>query len=201
MATIYIVADVEAAGRHPGRYSMLSLGACIAFERTKTFYLEIKPRNKNYDPESMKVNGLSLQRLGKHGKTPREAMLSFEKWIYRVSDDHEPWFVAFPAWFDWGFVSEYFERFLGRNPFGERVLDMKAYFAGKMNLSPEEATREKLFELFPAQGRHSHNALDDALGYAESFEQLIRTGRGHGRVRAHSQKENKNKGISTKLRQ
>ena len=59
----YISVDVETSGATPGKYSMLSLGACVVGDTGKQFYREIKPLNHNYDPEAMKVACLGLKCL------------------------------------------------------------------------------------------------------------------------------------------
>ena len=41
-------------------------------------------------------------------------------------------FVGFNAAFDWMFVADYFERYLGRNPFGYTALDIKAFAMGRL---------------------------------------------------------------------
>jgi len=174
MGNTYVAVDIEASGRIPVKHNMLSIGACVAFDRSKTFYVELKPINKNYEKESMLINKLSMTKLRKYGVAPKQAMLKFENWIKGVSGENKPVFVAFPATFDWMYVNYYFKKFLGRNPFEARVLEMKSYFAGKMGLNIEEATRDKLFEMFPTKIKHTHNALDDAIAYAESFEKLMK---------------------------
>jgi DNA polymerase III epsilon subunit-like protein len=174
MVESYIVVDIEASGPIPEKYSMLSFGACKAFDTHKTFYREIKPLNGNFVKKSLEVANLSMEKLMKHGKLPKQAMLEFEEWIYLVCGDDEPFFVAFPAPFDWMFINYYFHKFLGRNPFNRNFLDMKSYFAGMEKLPIKEATREKLFRRFPTRKKHTHNALDDAVAYAEIFEQMLK---------------------------
>jgi len=158
---------------------MLSLGACKAFEKPRpTFYAELKPLNKNHERGAMRVNGLSLVQLAKAGLEPVVAMRRFDRWCKRVSGKDKPFFVAFPGYFDWSFVTWYFHTFLGHNPFEsrrpfqKRVIEMKSFFAGKAGLPIERATRDELFRRFPPTVGHTHNAVDDAIGYAEVFEQL-----------------------------
>jgi DNA polymerase III epsilon subunit-like protein len=174
MVNTYIIVDIETAGRIPVKHSILSIGACVAFDKSKTFYVELKPINKNYTKEAMSANKLSIKNLRKCGTTARKAMLKFEKWVKQVSGKNKPVFVAWPATFDWLFINYYFHKFLGRNPFESRVLEMKSFFAAKTGLEITEVTRDKLFQMFPPTIKHTHNALDDALGFAEIFEQLFR---------------------------
>jgi len=55
---VYISVDIEASGPIPGEYSMLSLGACVVENPTKTFYIEFKPINKNFIERAMSINNL-----------------------------------------------------------------------------------------------------------------------------------------------
>ena len=59
----YISFDVEASGPTPGKYSMLSLGACIVGDTSVQFYREIKPISKNFVLEAMRVGALGLRCL------------------------------------------------------------------------------------------------------------------------------------------
>ena len=56
----YISVDIEASGWTPGKYSMLSLGACLVGNTDVQFYRELKPLNRNYVLEAMKVRSLRL---------------------------------------------------------------------------------------------------------------------------------------------
>ncbi|MGI0072274.1 MAG: hypothetical protein ACREA3_00470 [Nitrosotalea sp.] len=60
---IYISVDIEASGPIPGEYSMLSLGACVVYDTSKTFYREFKPISENYLAEAIQVSGFSLEKL------------------------------------------------------------------------------------------------------------------------------------------
>ncbi|HLC45984.1 MAG TPA: 3'-5' exonuclease [archaeon] len=181
MKNTYIAIDIEASGIVPGKHSILSIGACVPFTREE-FYVELKPATREFDAQAMKVNGLSLVELEENGKTPRQAMLEFEAWIRKASKGSKPVFVAFPATFDWVFLSRYFYDYLGRNPFegklpsgkvDRRVLDLKSFCAGKYGLTLEKASTGKILQLLKAKTKHSHNALDDAKGYAECLEKLL----------------------------
>jgi DNA polymerase III epsilon subunit-like protein len=168
---IYISVDIESSGPIPGEYSMLSLGACVVGDASKTFYSEIKPISEKFVPEALEVSGLSLKRLGEMGKEPAEAMHNFKKWIREVSEENEPVFVVFNVTFDWMFVAYYFHKFLGRNPFGISGLDIKAYYMGKFGTKWEDTSKRKIDKRF-LSGKHTHNALDDAIEQADIFRKM-----------------------------
>ena len=171
---IYISVDVETSGPIPGEYSLLSLGACVIGETSKTFYREIKPIADAFIPQALEVTGLSLQKLNETGTEPTAALRAFEDWQSSVSNGKRSVFVAFNPTFDWMFVAYYFHRFLGHNPFGISGLDIKAYYMGKLGTSWGETAKKKLDKkVLPLGRKHTHNALDDAIEQAEIFRRIL----------------------------
>ena len=77
---IFVSVDVETAGPIPGEFSLLSIGACDAYDDTRLFTVELKPINNNFDPKALEVTGLSLETLAERGKTPEAAMSAFGAW-------------------------------------------------------------------------------------------------------------------------
>ena len=170
----YISVDVETSGPIPAEFSLLSLGACVVGNTSKTFYAEIKPLNDNFIKQALEVSGLSIEELKTKGEKPTEAMGRFEKWIKEVSGENRLVFVAFNATFDWSFTHWYFIKFLGRDLFGISGLDIKAYFMGKHNTSWSETVKKKVRSLYPSKTAHTHNALDDAIEQAEIFDRMLK---------------------------
>jgi DNA polymerase III epsilon subunit-like protein len=169
---IYLSVDIEASGPIPGEYSMLSLGACVVGDTSKTYYVELKPINDNYIERALAVSGFSMEKLKQEGEEPGAAMKSFAEWIDQICQENRPVFIAFNATFDWAFVNYYFHRFLERNPFGISGLDIKAYYMGMKGCSWGETTKRKLDSKFKSAKPHTHNALDDAIEQAEIFEKM-----------------------------
>ena len=183
---IYISVDIEASGPIPGEYSMLSLGACVVGEPSKTFYCELKPINSNYIGQALDVSGFSMESLKEKGTEPAKAMNDFAKWIAcACGEDGRPVFAGFNATFDWSFVNYYFHRFCEKNPFGISGLDIKAYYMGMKKCTWGETAKRRIDEKFKSDKPHTHNALDDAIEQAEMFGKML------------SQK-NQNKEISNK---
>lgn len=175
---VYISVDIEASGPIPGEYSMLSLGACVVGDLSKTFYKEFKPISDKYLAEAIQVSGLSLEKLKKTGIAPERAMAEFEDWIRQVSgDDRRPVFVGFNATFDWMFTAYYFHRFLGRNPFRISGLDIKSYYMGKFGTTWGDTAKSSMNKKFLSGKKHTHNALDDAIEQAEIFRKIVNHGR------------------------
>jgi len=178
----FISIDVEAAGPAPGRYSMLSLGACLVTDLTQTFYAELQPTSLDADPEAMAVHGLSLEALQRTGLPPAEAIPRFDRWVGSVCPPPtQPVFVAYNAPFDWMFVQDAFIRTLGRNPFGHAPLDIRAAYAGWTGRPWLDIRFEEVSRRYLRSGRLTHHALEDAIAQAEIFRALmeeISAGRG-----------------------
>jgi DNA polymerase III epsilon subunit-like protein len=174
----FISVDVETAGPSPAEYSLLSIGACLVDDRETAFYIELKPLTDNAREESLAVSGLSIERLTAEGVAPEEAMARFDAWIAESTPaGHVPVLVAFNAVFDWMFVDAYFQRFLGRNPFGHTALDVKAYYMGMTGSSWASTSLRVLSPLYLDGRPLSHNALGDARDQAELFRRMRETDR------------------------
>lgn len=170
----YIVIDVETSGPNPANYAMLSIGACTMTHPRQTFYVELKPEPKHFTAEAMKISNLSLERLNKEGEEPKAAMLAFEKWLLEVvPPNHRAVFTAFNAPFDWMFVADYFFRYLNRNPFGHKALDIKAWYMGFKNTNWEDTSFKTIVETEGFPSKLSHHALDDAIQTANLFQFLL----------------------------
>ena len=110
----FISVDVETGGATPADYALLSIGACLVDDPETTFYVELKPEDKRSTQEALEVSKLSLDILETMGEPPAEALQRFADWVHEVvPPTHRPVFVGFNAPFDWMFVADYFERYLG----------------------------------------------------------------------------------------
>lgn len=172
---IFISVDVETAGPIPGRYSLLSIGACDAYDIKRQFSCEIKPTSNAYVPEALAVTGLSLDTLSKTGLEPIEAMTQFSDWAHSLIQDEEKLvFVGFNASFDWSFVNYYFHQYLGENPFGFAALDIKSFYMGATDCDWADTRSSRMTAALNPKRTGDHNALHDAIFQAELFR-LART--------------------------
>ncbi|MBI5355912.1 MAG: 3'-5' exoribonuclease [Candidatus Aenigmarchaeota archaeon] len=190
---VYVSVDVEASGRTPGKYSMLSFGACIVGDEEKTFYRELKPISGNADYDAMKVGSLGLyccrggpqeldpnsdafdpsavlERLEKEGEEPAKAMQDFAEWIKENSEGREVEIAAWPIIFDGMYISWYFDNFYDDdNPFSYFGTDMTSVYrgaVGKMNA--------RLGEVSVDDSRNpAHNALEDAVHQSKQFGKVL----------------------------
>jgi DNA polymerase III epsilon subunit-like protein len=169
----YFSVDIESSGPIPGKYSMLSLGACVVGATDQAFYVELKPISSEFIPEAMKVSGFDLTRLEQFGELPEKAMNAFAKWVEEATVGYKPVFVGFNACYDWQFVNWYFETFTGSNPFGFGGIDIKSYYMGLRGLSWSRTTSSQLPPEFQPETPQTHNALEDAKAQASIFQRLL----------------------------
>jgi DNA polymerase III epsilon subunit-like protein len=170
----YISVDIEAAGPNPSQYSLLTIGACTLEERPQTFYVELKPVNPKITPEAYAIHHLDIKRLSESGVPPADGMATFESWIKSVTPEGaQPLFLSFDASYDWMFVCDYFHRYLGRNPFGQAALDIKAYYMGNSGVNWGETSIDHIALRYLSSRELTHHALRDALDQAEIFNKIL----------------------------
>jgi DNA polymerase III epsilon subunit-like protein len=170
----FISIDIETAGPVPAKYALLSIGACLVNDPEVSFYVELKPEHTAATAEALAVTGLSIEELTSRGERPERAMSMFEDWVQtETPSGHRPVFTAFNAAFDWMFIADYFERHLGRNPFGHAALDIKAFAMGSGNTTWAATSMDVLAARHLGGRALTHNALADAQDQAELFRHLL----------------------------
>jgi ribonuclease T len=173
---LYFSVDIESSGPIVGFHSMLSLGACVVGDTEKSFYVELQPIGKTFEPAALKVSGFDLDELTKSGTHPKNAMADFCRWVKEAAGDNVPVFVGFNACYDWQFVNWYFLSFDQENPFGFGGVDIKSYFMGKCHQTWQLSSSSNLPEKYQPDIPQTHNALDDAKAQASIFTKLLQIG-------------------------
>jgi ribonuclease T len=173
MNPCYICVDVETAGPNPANYALLSIGAVKVGEPERGFYIELQPDLNAQTDEAARVHGLSLATLAQSGAAPADALQRFADWLSEVCGAKEPIFVAFNAPFDWMFISDYFHRYLGYNPFGHRALDMKALFMGLHGVAWGDTSFHQVSARYGRTDVLPHHALEDARISAVLFSAML----------------------------
>ncbi len=162
-----VMIDVESDGPVPGLFSMISFGAVIVDEQLdKTFYAEMRPISDQYQIDALKVSGFSRQETLKFGD-PENTMLSFDSWIYRNNLSQNCVFISDNNGFDWGFFNYYCWKYLGYNPFGFSSRNLNDLYKG---------LNRDMFASFKhlRTVKHTHNALDDAMGNAGALIKIAK---------------------------
>jgi hypothetical protein len=135
--------DLETDGSIPGKYSISSIGFCLAGFKDRegvfitadlkkqpiTIYRELQPISNNYQQEALDVSQLDRQQLLLNGYPPKQALSEINKLIDNNSLG-QPVFVAYPLSFDWMFYYWYYQNFLdSQSLFGfSQCLDIKSIF-------------------------------------------------------------------------
>jgi DNA polymerase III alpha subunit (gram-positive type) len=163
---------MEASGPIPGKYSMLSVGACEVGRIENCFYAELQPISEKFVPQALEVCKLSMSKLKQNGASPYDAMRKFADWITWTSKEKHPTFVGFNLGFDWSFVNWYFIKYLGENPFGVSGIDTKSVWFGR-DLFWKHTTKTNIKRSLKLNLEHTHNALDDAREQAIIFEKIL----------------------------
>ena len=190
----YVSFDIDASGPTPGKYSMLSLGACIVGDISTQFYREIKPISRNLIFPAMRVSAKGLrclddlkgddefnpgsERFNPHkvldvlyekGVAPEKVMEEYAVWVREVAKGFKPVEAAAPIKFDGMFTSWYFDNFYeGENPFGHSGEDINSMYRGVMRDINAHTAQLNI------RGEDlSNNALENAIIQAREFEKVL----------------------------
>ena len=157
----WISIDIETDGLIPCQYSMISIGAVVVDKKLdKRFYTQLKPISNSYNQEALSISGFSREET-LNFKEPKEAMQEFKEWLKKVCK-YKPYFISDNNGFDWQFINWYFIYFIGENPFGYNSSNLRSLYQG---LNRDFNSNFKHLR----ETKHTHNALDDAIGNAEAI--------------------------------
>lgn len=137
----------------------------------RTFYTEIVPHGGLVDSEATGVHGLTAEYLREHGVDPKIAITRFVDWVVETAGDTRPVFGSWST-FDWMWMGYYLEKFGKRYtyPFGPSSLEFKSYYLGLVKGTEWRVTAKGRMPKDDLSGKHTHNALDDAIEQAEMVE-------------------------------
>ena len=157
MALIFV--DTESDGPCIGMGEMTEFGA-VEFQTRKVFHgvlWEAFP-----DP----ANPAIPKRTGKRFNQV-DVYREFAAWLEQFSG--RPVFVSDNPAFDWQWINHGFWTTLNKNPFGfsaRRIGDFAAGLRGDFYAKQDWKNLRRT--------KHDHNPVNDAMGNAEAFEQLLR---------------------------
>ena len=163
--TTFFSLDVEADGPCAGLYSMVSFGLVDIFDRTKTFYAELSPVSPDFIPEALAVSGFTREDC-LNFPSPDKAMQ--DMLVFLQPYGGRKVIVSDNPGFDWQFLNYYCHRFLKHNPFGHSARRIGDIWAGHSGNFRNDSQWKKY-----RNTKHTHYALDDALGNAQAFEKIL----------------------------
>jgi DNA polymerase III alpha subunit (gram-positive type) len=157
----YVMVDIEADGRYPGGYSMVSFGAVVVEEGLgRTFYGKLKPISDNWIAEALAVSGFSRDQTLQFDD-PKPVMEAFATWL-KLNCSGRPVFVSDNNGFDWQFINYYFWHFTNGNPFGHSSMNLGSLYKGLIKDTSKNFKHLR-------KTKHTHNPVDDAKGNAEAL--------------------------------
>lgn len=178
---LYVSTDIEADGPIPGPFSMLSLGS-VALNKAGavkgSFEANLEPLpDARQDPETMAWWSKNMDAYSYATRDPRPArqvMVEYREWVEDLPG--KPVFVGYPATYDFMFVYWYLVYFTGGSPFSFSGLDMKSYAMAKLGTPFRQTTKRNMpKKWFKGAPKHTHKALDDAMGQAILFHHMRET--------------------------
>ncbi|HEY1684855.1 MAG TPA: hypothetical protein VGG19_08835 [Tepidisphaeraceae bacterium] len=180
---IYVATDIETDGPSPGQYSMLSL-ASVAFWLDKTIVgtfeknLELLPGAKQHprNMEFWKSQPEAWTACRSNLVSPAVAMREYAEWLKKLPA--KPVMVAHPVGFDFTFVHWYLHEFTGDSPFFSAGLDMASYAMAVMRTPFTKSHKPYMPKTWTdATPPHTHKAIDDAMGHAMVFCNMVAANR------------------------
>lgn len=181
---LIISLDVETNGQVPGINSMYSLGAAAFWSHSSkphdTFNVVLKElRGSKGNPETMKWWASQQEALVAARKNPvaiKKACHMFIDWLQKlkVAKSTKVEFVAYPACFDWMFVTWYCTKFAEERwaPFGFMCTDIGSYGAGLFNIERKDFSLERYRKMKMGQSELTHIASEDAVIQGMAYASL-----------------------------
>lgn len=178
MQEIYVSTDIETDGPVPGRHSILSLGSA-AFLADKTLVgsfsanLETLP-GRTGDPRTLawwQTQPAAWAACRQAPEPPDLAMQGYVDWLRGLPG--RPVFVAYPAAFDFPFVLGYLTEFVGENPFGYAVIDIKTFAMALLRKPYRASGKASMPARWFDPAPHTHVALDDAIEQGRLFCNML----------------------------
>lgn len=162
----HFVLDVEADGPVPGKHSMVSFGIVkLSTKLDRTYYSKVRPISNEWVPEALKVSGFSREEhLGFND--PEELFVYLYDWVVEENgkNNGRPILWSDNPAYDWQWINYYFHVYVGHNPFGHSARRIGDLYSGLVK-NPRASSKWKKFR----KTKHTHNALDDAIGNAEAL--------------------------------
>lgn len=158
----YISCDVESDGPIIGVNSMVCFGAVLVEPGlSRTFYGQVKPISKQFNPEALAISGFSRAEHEKFDD-PFDVMPKFAQWLNENSKD-KPILMSDNPGYDFSWLNYYLHVYNGgKNPFGWSSRRIGDLYCGMVK--DAKAQWKHLRDT-----KHSHDALEDAMGNAEAL--------------------------------
>ncbi len=164
------VVDVESDGQITGVNSMVCFGIVKVEEGlTKTFYGQVKPISKQFEPEALAISGFSRTEHEAFDD-PFDIMPAAAKWINDNNTSGRPVLFSDNNGYDAAWINYYMHVYnAGKNPFGWSSRRIGDLYCGLVK--DARAPWKKL-----RTTKHDHHPVNDAKGNAEALMKIQKMG-------------------------
>lgn len=181
----YVVFDTETGGLDPTFSAIISLGAVVWDSETgrqtdMEFYTVVNDEG-DLDPDALRVNGFTRERITAEGVTPQAAFVAFALWCARTFPGKQTQLAGHNVGFDVGFLRR-LARISGNGAryealFSHRTLctlNAVRLFSLTGHLRPGLGGLLQCCRELKIPNQEAHNALGDAKSAADLLTALIR---------------------------
>lgn len=161
--SVYSV-DVEADGPIPSVYSMTEFGLVLVDHAGKfdqSFHGRCKPISDLWIPEALSVSGKSREEVMSFPEASITMKEAYE-WVMDTNKGGRALVYSDNNGFDMMFMTWYFHKFIGKNPFGWSSNNIKNLYQGLVKDSGKNHKHLR-------RTKHTHHPVDDAKGNAEAL--------------------------------
>lgn len=159
----YIVVDVESDSISPSSGSMVCFGAVLVSDLNVSFYGQVRPINNSYNKDALAISGFTREQHELFDD-PSEVMSKFAIWVNSVCETR-PMFISDNPAFDWQWINFYFDKYLGKNPFGYSARRIGDLYCGMVKNAGKNAVWKRKYR----KTKHDHHPVNDAKGNAEAI--------------------------------
>jgi hypothetical protein len=195
---IYISTDIEANGPIPGEYSMISIGSVAIGDNGKIlgeFYKKLIPlKNSKEHPQTMDFwakNKEAYLEATCDAEDPEKVMNDYSDWLEDLKNKYKKqmYFLAYPATWDFMFVSWYLIKFVKRynknhfldTPFTHEGIDIRTFSMAQQRKPYFESGTSKMPKSWLVDREDKkllkHKAIDDALKQGLMFLRMVEENR------------------------
>lgn len=158
----WVFVDVEATGISPASGVMTEFGA-VEFKSRASFHGVIWESEP--DPEIPAKPRITND---KRFASEYDVMTQFADWLNEICGKSRPIFVSDNPAYDFQWINFYFDKTLGRNPFGHSGRRIADFWAG-FQRDFQNTQKWKRYRVTP----HDHNPVNDAMGNVEAFQTIL----------------------------
>lgn len=178
----YFSVDCEFSGLNHTKYDLISIGIVeiikqndkFIIDKNKMLYLELKPLHREFDSNSMKINGLDFNKLYRFGLEPKNACTKINDFL-SLNEEDTAIFIGYCGVLDKIYVDQLYLAANIECPFNYEIIEISSLAIGKLgfDFGFTENDLENKLNIEKMSEDKKHNALQDAIHQAEEFVAIM----------------------------